>query len=468
MSSGISSALNSGKTSLETNQAALAITGNNIANLNTEGYSRQTVVFGSTPAFSQRGYFVGQGVRVDTVQREHNRFLENQLLDKKAEYGYANAQTDALAEMERIFPITDDNLAADLGNFFDSFRQLSTDPSDQVLRNTVLQKGEDLADRFNNSANELLTLQSNISQSITGKLDSINTRLNEIASLNNRIQTIEVSGQEANGQRDQQEAMIRDLAESLGAETVASSSGMLSLHLPNGLPLVQGTTPSQLSYELNGGEITLNLEVAGERKELNADSVGGDMKGVLEMRDETIPSVLESLDKLAFSVINAVNEQHGKGVTPSGAKGGNFFVPAPNQGQNAQPNQPEYADAARLMKMSVSKPDEIAAGLSEKSGDNENSLAMAELGGKKNNSDTFASSYSKLASNVGSLASRNKLTAAGAATAVTQVENLKEAASGVSLDEEMVNLIQFQRSFQSSAKFLSTVDEMMETLISIA
>ena len=465
---GLTSALNTGKTSLEANQLAIEVIGNNISNANTDGYSRQTVNYSNVPTYSQKGFFIGQGVKISSIEREHDQFLENQLLEKTSTYGYENSKTNTLAELERIFPVTDDNIATDIGNFFDAFEQLSTDPSDQVLRYTAIQKGQDLSTSFQNTANELSELQNNISDTISSKADTINSYLTEIADLNNRIQIVETAGQPANGQRDQQEALIRKVAEAIGAETVSSSaSGMVSLSLPNGLPLVQGTTAAQLSFETTSGNDQLILNVAGEKKYLNSDTVGGDMKGTLELRDKTIPDMLDKLDSLAYNIINAVNGVHSSGTNLNGDTGINFFETPPNEGGALNPADPDYASSSRFMTVAISDANEVAAGTTAKTGDNENALAIASLNDEKINNDTFATQYAKIASDVGTIKSRNETAISLAETAMEQVGNLKESATGISLDEEMINLLSYQRSYQSSAKFLSTVDEMMDTLINI-
>lgn len=465
---GILGALNAGKTALEANQVGLEVTGNNIANAKTPGYSRQKVVLGNVPTFSRKGFFIGQGVRVSTVQREHDQFLENQLTAKTAEYGFQSAQSNPLAELERVFPIGDDNLSADISNFFDSIQKLSTNPSDQVLRNGMLQKGHDLSVKFNDTANELTRLQDNLSQSVVSKIDGINSNLTEVAELNSRIRTIEATGQSANAQRDKQESLIKNLAQTVGAEIVTSKSGMFSLHLPGGLPLVQGTTAASLSYKATGSNLSLSLDIGGDVKELHKDLLGGEIKGLMTIREETIPGIMDKLDSLAFDVSTQVNTQHAEGRDLNGDKGGNFFSVPPNTNKAENREDAEYAGAARAMSVAITDGSKIAAGKTAAPGDNENALALADLNDKKiDNVDTFSTKYGKIASTVGTAKSRNEIAMNGAKTAMEQVQNLKESASGVSLDEEMINLIQFQRSFQSSAKFLSTVDEMMDTLLNL-
>ncbi len=466
--SGLSGALSSGKTSLLTNQVGMEVTGNNIANLNTPGYSRQRVVYGNIPTFSQKGFFVGQGVRVTSVRREHDQFLENQLTTKTAEYGFQKAQRNTLSELERIFPIGENNLSAEISDFFESIQDLSVNAGDKVMRSSMLQKGQELCSKFNNTADELHKLQDHIGNDVVFKIDDINTSIAEIAELNSRIQTIEVTGQTASAQRDKQEALIKKVAQETGAEIVSSKKNMLSLHLPGGLPLVQGTSAATLKYQSTGSNLALSLDIGGDVKKLSKEQMGGEIRGLLELRETTIPEVLDQLDSLAYDVTTVFNKQHALGTDLKGNAGGDFFTPPPNKGRIAHPTLPEHHDAARNIAVAITDIDKIAAGKTSAPGDNENALALADLkDAKVSDEGTFAIKYGKIASFIGIEKNKNNVAFNGAKAAREQIQNLKDSTSAVSLDEEMVNLIQFQRSFQSSAKFLSTVDEMMETLVNI-
>ena len=466
--SGLLGALNSGKTSLEANQVALEVAGNNIANVNTEGYSRQEVDLSTIPSFSMKGFFIGNGVSADSVQREHDNFMEAQLVSKTAEYGYQNAQTNTLSELERIFPVTDDNISSSISNFFDSVQTLSDDPSDQVARNTLLQKGQELSQKFVSTSEELTSLQSNLNLSINSSVEDINDKLEEIASLNTEIQVIELSGQGANGQRDEQEALIRDLSESIGAKTYTAGNGMAALYLPGGLPLVQGTSAMSFSVENTGTTTDLKLNIDGDQKTLTADSVGGELKGYLEMRDETIPGVLDRLDQLAYHITEEINTQHSAGVDLNGDVGTDFFEEVPNKAYVLNSAEEEWSGAAASMGVNITDSNKIAAGNSSAPGDNENLLAIADLDTKKvDGNDTFNTIIGEITSDIGAKSARQQLSLSSAEDSVTQITNMKESLTGVSLEEEMIDLMKFQRSYQSSAKFLSTVDEMMETLINL-
>lgn len=238
---GLFSALNAARTSLEVNQKSIEIVGNNISNVNTEGYSRQEAALSTYPSVNFGNFFVGQGVKIEDVEREHNIFVSKQLRDKSVEFGLHNGQTQSLKELERIFNITDDNLATDVDKFFDAWQELSASPSDLVLRDTVLQRGELLAVNFNNIINDLDQVSLNINDSLIAKVEDLNAKFVEISELNDRIRTIEINGQMANGARDRRDILAKELAETLGAESYEIPNGMLSVHFQEDCPSFKGT-----------------------------------------------------------------------------------------------------------------------------------------------------------------------------------------------------------------------------------
>ena len=469
---GLISALNAGKTSLEVNQKTIEVIGNNISNINTEGYSKQTTQLSPYPSLNFGDFFVGQGVKISDVQRAHDVFVTNQLQNKSIDLGFANGQTDALTQLEGTFNITDNNIATNTDKFFDALNQLSTNPSDLTLRDTVIQQGNILATSFNNAANALDTITTNINNTLTSKVDDLNAKISQIADLNQRIYTIEIHGQTANSARDQRDLLAKDLAQSLGANTYTDNRGMLAVQLPGGLPLVQGTTAMSLETSASGSNVSLQLQAAGTTRDLTINTVGGEIKGLLTVRDQIIPSAKNDLDKLASEISTQVNIQHAAGAGLDGSTGNNFFndptVASP-------PAATAWTDAARNMKVTLTDASKVAAAAAPTPpatvapGDNTNALAMAGIG--KNyligGIDTFDSYYSKITSRIGLASNQNSLAVSGSQDAVNQLQNLRDSVSGVSLDEEMINMISYQRGFQSSAKFLSTVDDMMNTLMSV-
>src|SRR6056297_1870117 len=260
MGGGLNAALNSGRTSLQTNQKAIEITGLNIANVNTEGYSRQAPNLTPYPALNFGDFFVGTGVKVGSIERSHDLFLDGRIKEKSADVGLENSMANPLAELERVLSIGDGSLSDEFDQFFDAWRQLSTNPGGEVERQAVLQRGELLGNAFTNVYNETQQVVKNINSTLVSKIDGVNLRLEEIAQLNNRIASLETSGQDANSDRDRRDLLLKELAETIGATSFETSNGTVSVQLANGMPLVEGTSPTHLQAVYDGTDVNLELD----------------------------------------------------------------------------------------------------------------------------------------------------------------------------------------------------------------
>ena len=478
---GLLNAINAGATALEMNQKSIEIIGNNISNINTEGYSRQEAKLTPYPSMNFGGFFVGNGVRISDVAREHDVFIDQQIKEKSIDFGMQDAMSRPLSELERVFNITDDNLSSNIDTFFDSLQQLSADPSDLVQRNNVILEGQVLSTNFNNTINELNFIQENINDTLISKIDTVNSEIREIADLNDRIYTIEIHGQTANGARDQRDILAKSLATTLGAQSYEDARGQLSVQLPGGLPLVQGNMAMSISPVVVGSSLELVLNAGGVTRELSLNHLGGEFKGLVDIRDNFIPELTADLDKLAYELSVQVNLQHEAGGGLDSTTGNIFFDIPPNyvaSPPGPAPTATEYAGAARHMAVALTDPDKIAAGAAPDPGppagevapgDNRNALLLSNIADNYllNGNDNFNSLYGKIAAKVGIESNQNQLSYKGAQDALIQLENFRDGLVGVSLEEEMIELIKFQRGFESSAKFLSTVDEMMGTIMDI-
>lgn len=457
---GLLSALNAGKTALGTSQKAVEIAGNNIANVNTPGYSRQVAVFNPVPSLELNGYFIGQGVNIDSIAREHDVFLTRQIHNKAAVLGEEGGRSAPMSELERIFSIGDNSIATEVDRFFDAWAELSTNPAGQTERQIVVQRGELLAERFNSTVTDLRQAQNNINASVESMVTAINPKLQEIADLNLRISTIEISGQGANSDRDRRDMLLEDVSKALGA-TYYEERGMVSVQLPGGMPLVQDTAAMQLEgYYDTSNNLQLRLKAGASTIDLGLNNLGGEFKGVMSVRDEFIPARVAELDHLAYGIASAVNTEHAAGVKLDGTAAGDFFGPLPLV----------ESGFAKAMNMNLSSGAEVAAGRGGALGDNTNALALVKLRDSLtaiDGADSFTGFYSKIASKVGIEANRSALTLGGTEDAMVQLRNMRDAAVGVSLEEEMINLMQYQKGFEASAKYLSTVNELMDTLLSL-
>lgn len=466
---GLLDALNAGKTSLSTNQKSIEIVGNNVANVNTEGYSRQRAELMQIPAVNFGDFFIGQGVTVSDVSRDYSSFINRQLQESNIAFGEETGRSNSLSELERLFNVSDDNLASDIDDYFDAWQELTTNPSGQVERDVVLQRGELLGDSFRQLSDELNTITQNLNTEIIGEVEQLNEKISEIAKLNDRIRQVEIGGQMANAARDQRDLLVQDLSQTLGVKTYSDNRGMLAVVLPGGTPLVQGNTAMTIKTVTTGTNVELQVEIAGTTKDLNREELGGEFRGMFDMRDVFIEGLHDDLDTLAIDITSSVNDIHDDGyfidpATGAATTGQLFFtdITALPAGVRASRSITNAFTDSRYV---------AAAGLNTAAaGDNQNALKIASLETTHNvtgTNDNYDAFYSQMVSTVGIEASRNDLALKGAEDATVQLQNLRDGFSGVSLEEEMIDLIQYQRGFQSSAKFLSTVDEMMNSLLQL-
>jgi len=463
----LNSALQSGKTSLLSSQTAIEVTGTNISNVNTTGYSRQTAEFSDYPALLKDGFFVGQGVNVGSISREHDAFLETQLGDKSIELGYREAKSNPLSAMEQAVSISDSSLSSKIDAFFASWQSLAGNPGGSVEREGVLQTGTQVADAFHSAAQELESIATSTEQQLEAGMQGLNDKLTQLADLNVSIAKARGSDYSPNADLDKRDMLIRDLGQSLGARPVQGENGMVDLMLPplppelGGTTLVSGDMAAELSLDLENVPGSVLVTFDGIETTPDFDSWDGELKGSLEIRDEDIPKALAKLNTLAQTFADEVNAVHKAGKDLDGLDGKVFFVLPTGDGGNAA-NIHVSGDVGTR---------QVAAGTSAGVGDNTNAQDLAALG-KKSIDDpdglggsTFVGYYGSLASSVGTASSRNDLALTGAEDSMVQLENMRDAKVGVSLEEEMINLMQFQKGFEASARFISTVDEMMDTIL---
>ena len=455
--SGLTAALNSGKTGLFTNQKLIEVAGNNINNVNTPGYSRQRAEIGSLPTLEINGFFIGTGSTVESITREHNVFITRQIQAKNATLGEESAKSIPMTELENIFNLSEQNLAAEIDRFFDAWQELATNPSGQIERDIVMQRGDQLADAFRETALGLDRVQREINNTLVSEIDAINLKLQQVAELNGRIADIEATGQAANAYHDQRDILLQELSNTLGVQSYKENNGMVTIQLPGGMPLVQLDEALTLEGVQVGQDLQFQLSDNNTTLELGLNNFGGEFKGMLSIRDELVPDLNSTLDNMAYNLVNEVNTQHQAGVGLD--NNSHLFFNALTDENNA----------SRNIGLAVRNTNEIAVGASVAPGDNTNAQLIAALRNKEmiGNNETLGEAYGRMSSTVGIEAAQSRLALAGTEDALLQLENLRDGIAGVSLEEEMINLIQYQAGFEASAKFLAIVDEMMESLLTL-
>ena len=448
----ISSIMNTTLSALQTQEAAIAVTSSNIANVNTDGYTRQTVVVSTsssgTTASSKRVYDI---------------FLTNQLCVANEELGESTAKAEYLDSIEVIFDESEGSgLSEVMSDFWSAWQDLVDSPSGSSERSSLASSADTLADLFNTMSSDLGNIQTGIDADVVATVEAINEDVAQIAVLNRKIAQAQAAGQDASACQDSLDVLVADLSSLVDISTYTNDSGQICIQLTNGTPLVEGTTSWSLSTQTNtttGLKDVTWLDAQQNATVITSAVSGGELGGELEVRDETIVAYQEQLDELAAALMDAVNTLHTTGYDLEGTAGVSFFT-----GTGA-------ADMA-VNSAILADSDLIAAAASSAEASTDGSLAtaVAELQDSlllDSGTSTFSDYYSALVTKVGADVETADARYETQADAVEAYKNLRDSVSSVSLDEETTKLLMYQSAYAAAAKVMTALDEMLETLIAM-
>jgi flagellar hook-associated protein 1 FlgK len=451
----LSSALNIAVGAMLADQAALDTTSNNIANANTPGYSRQTVNFEETPPVEYGGQLFGTGVEIGQITSQRNNVLQMSLDQATQQQSKYDSYLTSMQQVQTLFNETSGTgLQSSITAFFNSLQQLSTDPPNTSLRQAVLSAAQNMAQDFNSTSSSLTSLQQNVDQSVPQAVSQVNSLASQIAQLNSEVSAAESTGQNAGSLVDQRNQLISQVSGIIDVSQVDAGNGNVTLTTTSGAALVVGNKSFQLTTQAN--PTTGFQDVYSMGKDITSTINGGSLGGTLQVRDSTIPSMLSSLDSLASSLENSFNSVNKAGTDLNGNPGGNFFVPPPAGG----------AGAAATMSVALTDPSQIAASLDGSTGGNANVNAMLALQNQGIvNGQTPINAYSNLVFQVGNDVASAQSEEQGVTATVQQLQNQIGSISGVSINEEAANLVQYQQAYQAAAQIASVISNLTSTAI---
>jgi len=431
--------------------AALGTTGQNIANVSTPGYVRRRVVLETT---SNHG-----GVRVGQNQRTFDRFSFEQVIAQQAKFSAAQSRSYALTEIETALAPPHGSIGAEGIALVQAFNGVAAFPSDPSLRADALSRTHNLASTIASTAKSLETTGENLLGRARDVVADTNRSLAHVADLNRQIATAIGSGADASGLRDQRDTAVREVAERLGARAVEGADGRVTL-FSAGTVLVEGNSYSPLSLDLDAGGAMRFYANGATKNEITSRVDTGMLGGLREARDVDLAKMRDKLDAYAFDVANTFNVIHGNGFGSDGVTGRALFVP------------PAAMKGAALS-MAINPdlqghPERLgaAASAADLPGGNGIALELGNLGVRPAfGGATLADRFADIATDIGLRKSSANAESQLRTDTLAAAEQLNDSASGVSLDEEMVDLAQFQRAFEASTKLLRTVDELLRTLM---
>ena len=447
--------------SLLAQQGAMGVVANNIANTNTPGYSREIPVLEESPPTLMGNTLVGTGVMLKNVESVRDNILNLRIQQETSQQSSLNSYVDSMNQVQTLFNETQNTgLQSDLSNFFNSFQSLATNPTNSALRQAVITAGQDLAGAFSHTSQNLATIQRGLDQSAVQTVGQINQLTAQVANLNEQIQTVANARQNPGSLEDQRDQVMQQLSGLIDTAVVYADDGTVSVTTTNGTLLVAGNKSEALTTQLNPS--TGMHEIYSQGSDVTSAIAGGQLRGLLNARDEGIPAAQSSLDNLAASLTSAVNQQQNAGYTMAGAKGGDFFTPFTPSASGSD------AGAAATMAVAITNPDQIAASSDGTAGDNGNATALAGLQNQPLVSgQTPAGYYSNLVDQVGNSVSNATAEQDAVKLVLQQLTNQRAAVSGVSLDEEATNLVLYQRAYEAAARVISVVDELTSVTINM-
>jgi flagellar hook-associated protein 1 FlgK len=314
------------------NQTILQTTGNNIANVNTPGYSRQTAVLQTVSGqFSGSGY-VGRGVDVTTITRAYSDFLIRQSALAGATSAGDSARADKLKQLEGIFPGGTSGLGAAVNDMLNAFSDVASAPTDLTARTVALTRVSEAASRMRSSSQRLDDLQAGVAQEISQKIDSINTLANNIARVNDRIARAQGSGQTPNDLLDQRDQLVRDLNQYVQTSSIMATDGTMGVFLGGSQALILGTSVATLTPVSDDFNDPLKTKVAmsraGQSITLDENTLGGgEVSALLRFQNSDLVEGRNLLGRLTLAITTSMNDQHKLGLDLDGKVGGNLFTP---------------------------------------------------------------------------------------------------------------------------------------------
>ena len=455
----ITTLIDTAQQALLADQEALNVTSNNVANQNTAGYTREVVNFTPVDTVTLSGSTFGSGVTANESP-ERDLFLERQVQQQTQVQAQSGALESALQQIQNIFGLSSTNnsasstpLSTAINSFFSALSSLASDPSGTATRQNVLSAANTLASAFNSSANQLAQVSSSLDQQVSGDVGQVNKLTATIASLNAQI-TSQSPNSDAGALEDQRQLAITQLSQVVGLDQISTENNGITLTTSGGAVLVSGSQSFALSTTGVGGVTHM---VAGGQ-DVTSNISGGDLGGVLQARDQKLPSYESSLDTLAYDIGTQVNLQNEQGLDGNGNPAGALFI---------LPATPNGA-AAQIEAQTTNPAAVAAAGTGEGSAGNTNAsaltnLATATIAGGQTASGFLASFLGQIGSDTSGATTDNSAQQA----ALTQLTAQRDSLSGVSLDEEASKLTQYQRAYQAAAQVFNIANSVMASALNL-
>ncbi len=472
--------LNTALTTLNTMQRSIQITSHNVANAATPGYSRQKniLVTGQPYSVPNNNRFVsygqvGTGVVAEGIQRFRSSFLDNQIRNETTNFKGWETRYDALQQIEvSLNEPSETGINSMLNEFWASWHNLATTPDNVSARSNVVENAIDLSTTMRDTRRQLTDYQTELDDRVALQVDEINHIATRIADLNGTIREVTALNQQPNDLLDERDQLITQLAEMINVDVSETESGsaMISVggklmvmdHMVHEMAVEQDPANSMMNRVVwadTGAVVQVQgVPLEGGLSSVAPDRLGGTLGGALLARDIIIPDKVAQLDDVANALVTEVNALHFSAFGLDGANGRNFFDATTTGANNIDVNSTIKADHSLVG----------TAAAANSPGDGSVALAIARLESATvlNSGTTTINDYYRAAiTSLGQETQQASVMTTNQELLVDHLSSRQEEISGVSLDEETVQLLQYQRSYQAAARVMTTVDEMLDKII---
>jgi len=450
--------LEMGKRALLAHQLSLNTAGHNISNVNTPGYTRQRVI--TTNAYPLETPYGQMGIGVDVTRIEHIRdqFLTDRWRSENQNLSGWSTKARTFVQLEGFLNEPQDiSLGGMLNDFWAAWQDLSTNPEAPESRNAVLQQAHVVANGFHQLDSQLTDLTRSVDADIASRVDEINSIAAGIAGLNQQIATAELGGDSANDLRDRRDHMIDSLSEYSSVTAREDERGRAIVYI-GAMAIVDGSDSIALQTNTVTGDGGTRTTITWQNSKMEVGFSGGEMGALFEMRDVVLKSYKDEFDNLANAIIDEVNEAHIAGSGLDSISGRVFFDPLARGAGGISIALEIESDVTR-----------IAASMSGEVGDGSNALTIADVLKSdrmmNSNTATIEEYYNSIVGTAGMQVREANNQTENYTLLVGQIENSRQSVQGVSLDEEMANMIKFQHAYEAAARVITFIDSALDTLI---
>lgn len=432
--------------SLGVYQRALDVTSHNVANANNPDYARQRVVLGSERAeLTPYGEF-GAGVKIDEIARIKDTLTDVQIRSYNQKFADVDKRSQVLGQVETLFSEPSDlGLSNLISSFYNSWDKLASTPNSTPLRNNVIQATDQLSTKIKGIYDGLGLLRSDLNGQVGEKVEEVNTTLQEIQSLNKQINSAKAINQSANDLSDRRDKQIDALSKLVNINVHTDEKGSVSISI-GGIFAVDEYSATKFKVNSSNGKLFLTTDDGSSKVTLT----GGEISASLDLYNNQLTGYQDSVNKLAQTMMDSVNKQHNGKFGLNGIPEGDFFT--------------GYSDGVLSFNHDTNAL--AASAVAGNDGDSQNAIAIAKLADSKLiDGKSISEYYNSFISGIGTEKKLNEQSYESNQLVLDQLNNQKSSYSGVSVDEEMTNVIKFQKSYDASAKLIKVADEMLQTLI---